>query len=153
MTIRNTILLLLLTIVISQPVLSRPTIKLNYAATVMYVCNSNTIVVTNLYKHNIETVVLARTVVSSNRRRDYLGQCFLERACLGQTVNILSYGYDKYGRVVADVKTPCGWWLSYELIAGGYVYWWPAFDRNDAGAMDCQRFAQRRKSGVWGICH
>ena len=131
------------------PVYSAPRIGNMYMATVIHVAEPNILVVENLYTHHLDTVVICGTRLSSNAVINYHGRLFVEHECLGDFITVAPYGHDKYNRIVANIRTSKFRWLSYELIAQGYAYWYPQFDPNDSVSQECEKWAKRHKSGVW----
>lgn len=144
----NKLLVLLFLVTFMLPATARPAMQIFYGAKVMHICNANTIIVNDLYTHELETVIIAGTIAPTNFNQDDNGKRYLTTMILGQEVDVLSYGHDKYGRVVADLKDHRNLWISYDLIAGGFVYWNRSLGY-DYTAEHCENFARKHHSGVW----
>ncbi|HEY9760457.1 MAG TPA: thermonuclease family protein [Oculatellaceae cyanobacterium] len=72
-----------------------------------------------------------------------------ERLTLGQTVTIHDRGYDRYGRIVADVTNRQGINVNQTLVKTGMAWWYQEFAPHDHTLERLQISAQRKRLGLW----
>lgn len=124
---------------------------MQYMILPLRIINANTLKVKNLYTNKEETFTIAGTQIShskyvNNAAIKYIDINFLHNGYMGA----ISYGHDKWGRVVGDIKhLDRIQRLSYLLIVQGYVYWYPPFNPLDSCASACAQWAKQKHIGVW----
>ena len=67
----------------------------------------------------------------------------------GKEVTANTFGYDKYGRTIADVILPGGVNLNQELVKAGMCWWYREYAPNDTVLGALEREARDAKRGLW----
>lgn len=74
---------------------------------------------------------------------------FTSDLAFGKIVRFQSMGLDRYGRTIAKVYLPDGKYLSAELIAGGYAWWFRKYAPDEKDFEDFEEQARKEKKGLW----
>ena len=132
---------------------AKPAVVYQYMAKIKYHISANELVVENQYTHKIERVVIIATRTAKNYCIDQEAKKFIASRYIDAPTPymvITSYGHEKYGRVLGDIvgNDRCSR-LSYDLIAHGYVYWYPGFDPTDETAKQLSYWAKQHNNGLY----
>jgi micrococcal nuclease len=72
---------------------------------------------------------------------------YTSKTVMGKTVVIETYGRDRYGRIIADVRVRSGT-LNEELVRNGLAWWYQKYS-HDRRLRDAEFFARKQKVGLW----
>jgi endonuclease YncB( thermonuclease family) len=67
----------------------------------------------------------------------------------GQTVQVIEYETDRYGRTIAEVVLPDGRSLNHELVRLGFAWWYRKYAPKDTVLGDIEAEARAAKRGLW----
>lgn len=73
---------------------------------------------------------------------------FTASLCAGETVEVISYGEDRYGRILGEVILPDGRSLNQELVLNGYAWYFYKY-ANDPHLHALEKEARAEKRGLW----
>jgi len=69
--------------------------------------------------------------------------------CLNKVVSAKTFGQDRYGRTIGDIRLPDGRVLNRELVKAGWAWWYRQYARNDSVLEKLERDARNSHSGLW----
>ena len=78
------------------------------------------------------------------RTRQFTGELAHQR-----DVTVVVRGYDRYGRVVAEIILPDGRNLNHEIVRAGFAWWYRQYARGDETLEQLEREARDARRGLW----
>ena len=71
----------------------------------------------------------------------------VEKRVLGKRVHLLSFGKDRFGNTLGEVRLKNGIWLHEELLKNGLA--WKSINNNDSNHLQYELESQNNKMGLW----
>ncbi|MDH5598101.1 MAG: thermonuclease family protein [Cyclobacteriaceae bacterium] len=71
----------------------------------------------------------------------------VEKRVLGKKVHLLSFGKDRFGNTLGEVRLKDGTWLHEELLKKGYV--WKSISNNNSNHIQYELESRKNKMGLW----
>jgi hypothetical protein len=135
------------------PADTRPAVECMFMGYIKQVIEPNYFTIEDLYTRKTEKLIIAGTQCSTSKSFNFSHKHQLLKRYIdqpNQLLTFLSYGKDKYGRIVGDIKAfSLVGQLSYDLVANGICFWYRPFNPSDSMMAKLEHYAREHHEGVW----
>jgi len=94
-------------------------------------------------------VIVLRGVDAPEVGQNYgnISKVAVEKRVLGKKVHLLSFGKDRFGNTLGEVRLKDGTWLHEELLQQGLA--WKSIDNNNSKHIQYELESREKKIGLW----